>query len=265
MSTNPGAASALEPRAVTREIEIDAPVETVWTALTDARELARWFPLEAQATPGLGGSIWLRWDAADETDQTRIETWEPGRHLRAVGYGGSWEGIATDYYLEGRGGGTVLRVVSSGFGPGEAGESVARSYGTGWDFELRSLRHYLQRHRGRDRRVAWPQVPYQCTDQEAWARITGPGGWLGAEGVAHLPPGARFLARTPDGDDVTGAILVVEAPDQLAATVDRWNDSLLRVMLYRRVASVWLATWGVAPAEVDALQRKWQASLAVAF
>ncbi len=48
-------------RSVERTIEIDAPVRDVWRALTDADELMRWFPLEARAEPGEGGSIWMRW------------------------------------------------------------------------------------------------------------------------------------------------------------------------------------------------------------
>ncbi|HET6639495.1 MAG TPA: SRPBCC domain-containing protein, partial [Gemmatimonadota bacterium] len=39
-------------RAAKGEIAIDAPVEVVWKALTDARELERWFPLEARVKPG---------------------------------------------------------------------------------------------------------------------------------------------------------------------------------------------------------------------
>jgi hypothetical protein len=38
-------------RRVKRGIEIAAPIED-WKALTGAKELARWFPLEARVTPG---------------------------------------------------------------------------------------------------------------------------------------------------------------------------------------------------------------------
>ncbi len=39
------------------QLEIAAPVEALWKALADPAELVRWFPLEAQVTPGPGGSI----------------------------------------------------------------------------------------------------------------------------------------------------------------------------------------------------------------
>ena len=48
-------------RRLEKEIEIAVPIEEVWKALTDANELARWFPLEARVTPGLGGNIFVSW------------------------------------------------------------------------------------------------------------------------------------------------------------------------------------------------------------
>ena len=46
-------------RRLEREVEIEAPREDVWKALTDANELARWFPLKARVTPGLGGKVFV--------------------------------------------------------------------------------------------------------------------------------------------------------------------------------------------------------------
>jgi uncharacterized protein YndB with AHSA1/START domain len=46
-------------RRTEREVEINRPIENVWKALTDANELARWFPLAARVTPGLGGKIFV--------------------------------------------------------------------------------------------------------------------------------------------------------------------------------------------------------------
>ena len=40
-TTDPGT------RVITKEIVIDAPIEAVWKALTDAEELCNWFPLQA--------------------------------------------------------------------------------------------------------------------------------------------------------------------------------------------------------------------------
>ncbi len=109
-------------RSVEQEIEIDAPLSAVWKALTEASELVRWLPMETRVKPGSGGSIWLRWEDEYEAE-SRIEIWEPESHLRLTfPIHGSTE-FATDYFLRSRagGGGTVLRVVTSGFGVGTFG------------------------------------------------------------------------------------------------------------------------------------------------
>jgi uncharacterized protein YndB with AHSA1/START domain len=246
---------------VEREIVIDAPVATVWHALTDGVELARWFPLEARVTPGPGGSVWMRWRDGTGSDE-RIEAWDPERHLRLAGRSGAWAEIGTDYYLEGRGGGTVLRVISSGFGSGDDWSEIVSAFGKGWDFELRGLRHYLEQHRGRDRLVAWARAEYTCTHEEAWARVTGPGGWFGAAGVARVPDGGRLQTTTPSAHELSGVVLLGQPPRQLVARLQNWNDALLRVQLYGNVLSLWLSTYGVPQAEVVQVERAWQESLA---
>ena len=103
----------------------------------------------------------LVWDS-------QIEVWEPGRHLRTTyplpGAEGRGEAIelAVDYYLEARGGGTYLRLVHSGFGPQSEWDEEYDGVRRGWQYELRSLRHYLERDRapGRlGRRWRWPCPP----------------------------------------------------------------------------------------------------------
>jgi len=62
-------------------IEIQAPTAAVWKALTDARELVRWFPLEAEVEPRVGGRYWISWQNEWQGDH-RIRIFEPERHLR---------------------------------------------------------------------------------------------------------------------------------------------------------------------------------------
>ena len=104
-----------ETRAARGETLIDAPPERVWRALTEARELERWFPLEAEVEPGPEGRIWMGW-GNEFGAWSRIRVWDPPHHLRTewiMTEGG--EGQITDYHLEGEGGHTRLRVVTSGF------------------------------------------------------------------------------------------------------------------------------------------------------
>jgi uncharacterized protein YndB with AHSA1/START domain len=247
-------------RAVERVIEIDAPVSAVWKALTDAEELTRWFPLRAGVEPGTGGSIWMSWtDTAGAP--APIEIWEPERHLRTGPEEGAALPIATDFHLEGRGGGTVLRVVSSGFGAGDDWDYMYGAWGRGWDFELRGLRHYLERHPGQRRIVAQARAPYGSSDEEAWVRLTGPGGWFGSSGLLAATPGDRYELETSAGETLEGTTALWQPPQQFAGRVDGWNDGLFRTELCAGTATVWLSTFGVEEAEVRALEKRWRTSL----
>jgi uncharacterized protein YndB with AHSA1/START domain len=251
-------------RAVERHIEIAAPVGAVWRALTDADELIRWFPLEARITPGQGGSVWMRWDDS-ETMEDRIERWEPERRLRHVGKAGPWSRIATDYYLEGKGGTTVLRVVSSGFGGEDDPDEVIRGFGFGWDFELRGLRHYLERHLGRRRIVAWARARHALGYEGAWARLAGPGGFFGDSGLTVGEAGGACTITTVTGDRLDGTVILSQSPYQFAATIPEWNEALFRAHLYGGSVMLWLSTYGIAPDRVRDLERRWQQAIEAVF
>ena len=139
-------------------------MEQVWKALTDAVELSRWFPPSAEVEPGEGGNIHLSWAPWVETDN-RIEIWDPPHHLRTGWHDSSGvvtldqnpeeaQQLAVDYFLESRQGKTVLRLVHSGFSMAAEWDEEYDGVRRGWTYELRSLRHYLQNHLGRNRRIA---------------------------------------------------------------------------------------------------------------
>ena len=259
-----GGSQDQETRAVEREIEIEAPLAAVWKALTDAEELTRWFPLNAGVVPGAGGSVWMSWsDAGDET--APIEVWEPEEHLRTGPSKGAALQIATDFYLQGQGGGTVLRVVSSGFGKDAEWDYMYEAWGRGWDFELNGLRHYLERHPGQRRIVASAHAAYGCDDEEAWTRMTEAGGWFGSSGLAGLTRGGRYGIQTATGEMLEGVVAFWQPPWQFSGTVDGWNDGLFRAQLCEGSASVWLSTYGADEADVGALEQKGRASLLELF
>jgi len=252
-------------RAVERSVAIDAPVEAVWEALTDPEELVRWFPLAAEVEPGPDGRVRRRW--TEETIEERVETWEPGRRLRTRGIASHWAGIVTDYFLEGRRGGTMLRVVSAGFGDGTDWDDLLDAFGHGWDFELRGLKHYLERHRGRSRLVARASVVFSGTITDAWNRVVGPAGWLDLAGL--VGESGPYRARTASGDGLTGTIERWSPPRQMVATVDDLNDALLRIVIHgtpgSAAAVLWLSTYGVPNDRVQAIAARWQESLARAL
>jgi len=240
-----------ETRRATGEIEIDAPVEQVWKAVTEARELERWFPLEAEVEPGPDGRIWMSWGNEFGAWST-IQAWDPPHHLRAewvMTEGGAAQ--VTDYRLEGRGGKTWMRVVTSGFPADASWDDMVEGTRLGWIFELRQLKHYVERHSGEDRRAAYRRRRVGLSREEAWARLVAPGG--AADGL-----GGEIFDRTP--------------PWQLAAVSAGPGDGIIRLTVdpshdepEARDVSVFVAGWGVDAARVGEVAETWRARLADLF
>ncbi|HEX9892964.1 MAG TPA: SRPBCC domain-containing protein, partial [Gemmatimonadales bacterium] len=220
-----GTATRSASRQVARELTLDVPAEAVWKALTDAAELTRWFPLEARVRPGSGGAIWMKWEGVYEAESP-IEAWEPGRHLRTVFPLHEPVRLSTDYYLESDKGRTVLRVVTSGFGEGTDWDEWFAGVNTGWDFELRSLKHYLERHQGTDRVALSVRASYRSSTADAWNRLAGIGAWLSFDEVSVA--GSRYRARTQTGEELTGMVEQWLPPRQVVLTVDQYNDGIMR-------------------------------------
>jgi uncharacterized protein YndB with AHSA1/START domain len=218
-------------RAHEHEITIAAPPDEVWRAITEAAELTRWFPVTAGVEPGAGGTITYGWPP-DFEGSCAIVAWDPPRHLR-TGWcfqppgipDDEWRHVAVDWTLEGRSGSTVLRVVHSGFGAGGTWDDEFDGSNRGWEFELRSLAHYLERHRGAARETLWLRQPTSLAPADAWPRI--------APALAPLTGGPRIIDA---------------APDEVAGRVPALNDGLYRAGVERfggPVAHVFLSAWGV--------------------
>lgn len=245
-------------------LEIAAPVGAVWKALTDAKELVRWFPLEAEVEPRVDGRYWISW-RNEWQGEHRIRIFEPERHLRTTWSTGVKESppteLTVDYHLEGRGGRTVLRLVHSGFGRGAAWDEEFDGVSTGWTFELRSLRHYLERHPGRDRGAVFVVGPKSgLGGPQVWERVLRDG--LGAEPPAALAEGARYSLPVGDGETFTGTVLDCQPPRQLAGTVDGLDDGLFRVEVYAGRPHLWLAVWGRKAGTLARYEKRWREMLA---
>ena len=236
-------------RSIDKTIAIAAPPDAVWRALTDAREMERWFPLKADVTPGVGGRIWISWGPGSEGAST-IEAWEPNRHLRTAdsfpGEGGAPLRVAVDYYLESEAGDrTVLRLVHSGFGAGASWDEMYDAMDGGWTYFLTNLRHYLERHRGTARVMVWERRPLSRPRGDVWDRI-----------VAALgsPPELPF-ARSAEASEV----LLSRPPGHLALRLPGLNDALLFIELElggeRWHLGVWLSTYGLDAERAEALQQ----------
>jgi uncharacterized protein YndB with AHSA1/START domain len=253
-------------RSATAQVAIAVAPEAIWRALTVAEELTRLFPLEAGENPD--GTAWMAW-----RDQFRfsgrVESSEPQRYLRTVPvFPPGMEPpvkMATEFFIETAQGETGVRVVQSGFLSGSGWDEEYDGVRRGWLFQLRALKHYLERHPNRDRHVAWVRKFIVVSPQEAWNRVTGPEG-LGVN-LAGAKEGDRFRLTTPDGDAFEGTLHLLHPLLDFSGVVHNWNDALLRVQLDRLPmrgyadAQLWLSTYGVPPEKVNALEARWQGLL----
>lgn len=249
-------------RSVESELEIDAPLDAVWKALTDAQELVRWFPLHAKVKPGKGGAIWASWGPPFEGEST-IQIWEPNRHLRTgwpfTASGGEKCLLFVDYFLESAGGTTRLRLVHSGFGVGEDWDAEYDGVTRGWAFELNGLRHYLEHHRGKDRRPIWIRKPTKLAADAAAARLIGPEGRVFRGQIDGLKPGDRYrLELVGTNRVIEGVVSVNRRPRSFSGTVPGINNALFRCDIERigsgEEAWVWFSTYGLDTDEADTLQ-----------
>ena len=142
------------PDSIERDILIHAPPERVWSALTEARHLGRWFGdagAEVELTPG--GQLRIDWrvhgtalGVVEELDAPRTFSFRwsliPGEPPRP----GSSTLVRFTLEAEGEGD-TRLRVVESGFRTLDGDASERRRHldanTAGWKAELDELRGYL--------------------------------------------------------------------------------------------------------------------------
>ncbi len=234
-------------------IEIEAPSEEVWRAISEASEIVKWFAPEARVTPGEGGSIWMSWGEGMGGEE-RILIWEPGRRLR-TGPGGD-SPRAVDYILEAKGGSTVLRLVHSGFGAEASFDEEYESTHGGWTMFLVMLKFGLERHRGKAARNVTFFRMLDSDRDAAWNRLLSEG--LGLAG----PPreGERYQAGS-----LAGRVVRFPKPGYLCLTVDGLQDSMLSLFVERgwgktMVTMMWVL-FGEAAAREAEIREQWGAAI----
>lgn len=262
-------------RSIEREVEIDAPIEDVWKALTEAEGLTRWLCEEARVTPGVGGSYWVSWGEG-QAGESRIEVWEPGRRVRLRNL--PWEakeGLSSqyneeaasatpmiqEYTIESRGGKTVLRLVDSGMPASPEWDGMYDGKTRGWEMFFYALRHYLEKHRGQHRRHIVEMRPISVALTQAWEKITGPEGLAASGSFAGVVAGTRYSVTTSLGDALQGEVLINRPPKTLSITIENLNDALLSATCEEMGGTTYiyftLATYGMDAQADEELRERW--------
>ena len=261
-------------RTFEMNIEVDAPPDEVWKALTEAAELERWFPLEATVAPGVGGSILMTWGSLHRWP-AKITAWYPHRRFQFTemvkpGDDPKAEAVpvAVDYYLEAKGGKTMLRLVHSGMGADAAWDGFYDGISGGWNFELRGLQHYFRYHRGKERKVIWVRHKTECSMDEVVRRVIGERGRVYRGRLEGLGEGDAYRLE-PAGDDggtLEGRAQVNRLPQCFAGTVTNLNNAYFRFEPRAcsdsgAEAMLWLSTYELDPNVFADVERRWKEAL----
>jgi uncharacterized protein YndB with AHSA1/START domain len=136
---------------ITKTIDLDAPIERVWRALTDHREFGDWFRVGESVKgkvlhPGYEHITFEATVTAMEAPRLFAFEGHPGGHQAGVDDSDT-PTTRAEFRLEPLGQGTRLTVVESGFAglPPQTREATYRGNEAGWELQLENIRAYLAR------------------------------------------------------------------------------------------------------------------------
>ena len=257
--------SAKKSRSYEKQFDVAAPVETVWKAITDGDELTRWFCVEARCEPDIGGQQHIDWGGGAKATQM-ITVWKPNAHLRTEAVrperdssinAGQSEPYATDWYLEHEGGVTRVRMAASGFGEGPDWDHEYDGTFHGWDMFHKTMKHYLEHHRGHASANVVLYAILSVPPAEAWSRLMSAEGLIKSGSLGDLTIGAPFRFETSQGDLFAGVVRNYVPGKTFSAMVESLNKAILNIELASAPGRghflyVSLNTWGMSKADVDA-------------
>ena len=213
-------------------IEVDAPIEKVWKALTEAEGIANWFsPIAKVSSPGLNGEVTAAW--SDEMAfTTRVGVWEPNRHVQWLAEDMMGPGItlATDFHLETVGGKTRIRLVQSGFGEFDGWDDFFESTDTGWKYFLLNLRLYLETYLGRTRHMISERIQVNAPRDAAWKHFVSAVTGVALAASSGVAPGSRARLAFEGGPTANGVVQLVVVGKGLAIQLPEL-DSVLFIEL----------------------------------
>jgi len=198
------------------ELTFDLSPEAVWDAIATGPGLSSWFmgATEVDVDAGL-----VRTEMGGWVGESQIVAVEPGKRFAFRGMDGpDGRFFAMEFLLEARSGGsTVLRVVSSGYLPGDDWEDEYEAMVSGGRMYLHTLDEYLTHFAGRPGIAVTPSAAPGGDLDASWARARAD---LGLDG--DLVVGQR-VTLTPTGlapvegvvDHVADDVIGVRSDDAL--------------------------------------------------
>src|SRR5262249_17339564 len=145
----------------------------------------------------LGGHHHVDWGGGAKGTAI-VTVWEPGVHLRTEAVGRKLSGsppsepYAVDWYLEHEGGVTRVRMVASGFGEGPEWDREYDGTYHGWALFHKTMKHYLEHHRGQPAGNIVVYAVLTVPPAEAWVPLMSPEGLVKEGSTDDLAVGSPF-------------------------------------------------------------------------
>jgi uncharacterized protein YndB with AHSA1/START domain len=136
-----------------QEAEVPATPQEVWAAIATGPGIESWYMGQTEVEGGVGGAV--RTKIGDFVMASRITAWEPPHKLAYI-HRDEEEGgfIAFEFHVEGRQRGfTAVRIVSSGFLPGDDWEAEYEAMRRGGQMYFATMVSYLTHFAGRTGRA----------------------------------------------------------------------------------------------------------------
>ena len=233
-------------RTLEMHVDIDAPLEAAWKAITEGQGIANWFaPIAEVSGPGAGATVKAGW-SEDMMMTSTVEAWEPLEHVRwldASGWMGPGTALALDYYLSTENGKTRVRLVQSAFGASEGWDDLFEGTKTGWTYFLQNLRISLEKHQGRVRRMISERIQADTPRQAFWRHLLSDAGGFVSGGPGTVKAGDSMELKLQEPATVRAVVEVMVEGQGLGLRIPELTDALLFIELEGKSDTFHVGYW----------------------
>jgi uncharacterized protein YndB with AHSA1/START domain len=206
---------------MTTTIEVSETIagtpDELWRACADPLGIAGWQADEAEGNVVLGGHLILRWPGLDTSIELAVDEIREGERL--VLRGGP-QRVAFEV--------APGRVSVSHSGP--LGRDAAAGVASSWQLSLALLRHALECHGARTRRVLWAARSMRTRHDQAHVFFTDShalGSWLVSRGTSIGERSSAYAFETLWGEPMSGTVLCRVAERDVLVSWSEMGDSAL--------------------------------------
>ncbi len=204
-----------ELRSIELEIEVPGTPEEVWRAIATGPGITSWY-VPHTVEEREGGSAKARFGAGPEMEvDGRVAAWEPPNRVVFDGGEDAEGGLAFEWLVEARDGGTcIVRLVNSGFGGGGEWDDHFDAMTEGWRIFMSNLVLHLTHFSGQSATASLPTGNWMISGDQSWNTL------CESLGVPKQPDlGERIEASAAGVPSLAGVVIEVH-PSRITLLLD---------------------------------------------